>query len=128
MAFFGLFALQHRGQESAGIASADGASINVHTDMGLVTQIFRERDFLPLSGEFAIGHTRYSTTGTSQIFNAQPLVVEGAAGKLALAHNGNIINATHLKKQLQEQWGCDFCTTTDSEVIAHLMVNAPGRV
>ena len=126
MAFFGLFALQHRGQESAGIASADGSNINVHTDMGLVTQIFRERDFLPLSGEFAIGHTRYSTTGTSQIQNAQPLVVEGAAGKLALAHNGNIINASHLKKQLQEQWDCSFCTTTDSEVIAHLLANAPG--
>lgn len=126
VAFFGLFALQHRGQESAGIAAADGHNINVHTDMGLVTQIFRERDFLPLSGEFAIGHTRYSTTGTSQICNAQPLVVEGAAGKVALAHNGNIINASHLKKQLQDQWGCGFRTTTDSEVIAHLLVNAPG--
>ena len=126
VAFFGLFALQHRGQESAGIAAADGSSINVHTDMGLVTQIFRERDFLPLSGEFAIGHTRYSTTGTSQLFNAQPLIVEGIAGKLALAHNGNIINASHLKKQLHEQWGCNFRTTTDSEVIAHLLANAPG--
>ncbi len=126
MAFFGLFALQHRGQESAGIAAADGQNINVHTDMGLVTQIFRERDFLPLSGEFAIGHTRYSTTGTSQICNAQPLMVEGMAGKLALAHNGNIINASHLKKQLQEQWGCPFSTTTDSEVIAYLLANAPG--
>jgi amidophosphoribosyltransferase len=126
VAFFGLFALQHRGQESAGIAAADGRSINVHTDMGLVTQIFRERDFLPLSGDFAIGHTRYSTTGTSQLCNAQPLMVEGTAGKLALAHNGNIINAAHLKKQLQEQWDCSFCTTTDSEVIAHLLANAPG--
>ena len=127
MAFFGLFALQHRGQESAGIAAADGQCINVHADMGLVTQIFRERDFLPLAGEFAIGHTRYSTTGTSQLCNAQPLVVEGAAGKLALAHNGNIINASPLKSQLQEQWGCRFNSTTDSEVIAHLLVNAPGN-
>lgn len=127
VAFFGLFALQHRGQESAGIAASDGHTLNVHTDMGLVTQIFRERDFLPLSGEFAIGHTRYSTTGTSQLCNAQPLVVHGMAGKLALAHNGNIINASQLKKQLKEQWDCAFQTTTDSEVIAYLMVNAPGN-
>ena len=127
VAFFGLFALQHRGQESAGIAAADGHQLNVHTDMGLVTQIFRERDFLPLSGEFAIGHTRYSTTGTSQLCNAQPLVVEGLAGKLALAHNGNIINASQLKVQLKEQWGCRFNSTTDSEVIAHQLVNAPGN-
>ena len=127
VAFFGLFALQHRGQESAGIAAADGHQISVHTDMGLVTQIFRERDFLPLSGDFAIGHTRYSTTGTSQLCNAQPLVVEGLAGKLALAHNGNIINASQLKVQLQEQWGCHFNSTTDSEVIAHQLVNAPGN-
>ena len=127
VAFFGLFALQHRGQESAGIATADGQKINVHTDMGLVTQIFRERDFLPLTGELAIGHTRYSTTGTSQLCNAQPLVVEGLAGKLALAHNGNIINAPQLQVQLQEQVGCTFNTTTDSEVIAQLLVNAPGQ-
>ena len=127
VAFFGLFALQHRGQESAGIAAADGHNINVHTDMGLVTQIFRERDFLPLAGEFAIGHTRYSTTGSSQLCNAQPLVVEGAAGRLALAHNGNIINAHQVKQQLQEQWDCRFNSTTDSEVIAYLLANAPGN-
>ena len=126
VAFFGLFALQHRGQESAGIAAADGFEINVHTDMGLVTQIFRERDFFPLAGEFAIGHTRYSTTGTSQLCNAQPLVVQGRAGKLALAHNGNIINASQLKTQLEEQWDCRFNSTTDSEVIAYQLVNAPG--
>ena len=127
VAFFGLFALQHRGQESAGIAAADGRNINVHTDMGLVTQIFRERDFFPLSGEFAIGHTRYSTTGTSQLCNAQPLVVQGIAGKLALAHNGNIINAPQLKAQLRQQWDCQFTSTTDSEVIAYQLVNAPGN-
>ena len=127
VAFFGLFALQHRGQESAGIAAADGKSIKVHTDMGLVTQIFRERDFFPLSGEFAIGHTRYSTTGTSQLCNAQPLVVQGIAGTLALAHNGNIINAPQLKAQLQQQWDCQFNSTTDSEVIAYQLANAPGN-
>ena len=124
--FFGLFALQHRGQESAGIAASDGEHINVHTDMGLVTQIFRERDFYPLAGELAIGHTRYSTTGTSQLCNAQPLLVEGRAGRLALAHNGNIINAVQLKAQLQGQWDCQFASTTDSEVMAYQLVNAPG--
>ena len=124
--FFGLFALQHRGQESAGIAASDGEQINVHTDMGLVTQIFRERDFYPLAGELAIGHTRYSTTGTSQLCNAQPLLVEGRAGRLALAHNGNIINAVQLKVQLQGQWDCKFASTTDSEVMAYQLVNAPG--
>ena len=124
--FFGLFALQHRGQESAGIAASDGEQINVHTDMGLVTQIFRERDFYPLAGELAIGHTRYSTTGTSQLCNAQPLLVEGRAGRLALAHNGNIINAVQLKAQLQGQWDCKFASTTDSEVMAYQLVNAPG--
>ena len=127
VAFFGLFALQHRGQESAGIAAADGQTINVHTDMGLVTQIFRERDFLPLAGEWAIGHTRYSTTGTSQLCNAQPLLVAGRAGRLALAHNGNVINAAQIKEQLQQQWNCPFAATTDSEVIAYQLVNAPGQ-
>ena len=127
LVFFGLFALQHRGQESAGIAAADGENLSIHSDMGLVTQIFREPDFYPLAGELAIGHTRYSTTGSSQLCNAQPIPVDGQHGRLALAHNGNIINALQLKKQLEDQWGCDFTSTTDSEVIAYLLANAPGR-
>ena len=126
-AFFGLFALQHRGQESAGIATSDGEVINVHSQMGLVTQIFREQDFYPLVGDMAIGHTRYSTTGSSLLCNAQPIVVEGYHGKLALAHNGNIINTVQLKNQLKEQSNCSFSSTTDSEIIALLMVNAPGN-
>ncbi len=126
MAFFGLFALQHRGQESAGIAASNGETLNVHTDMGLVTQIFRERDFYPLTGEMAIGHTRYSTMGSSQLCNAQPIVVEGQHGKLALANNGNVINAPQLKDQLQDEWNCSFASTTDSEVLALLLVNAGG--
>jgi len=126
LAFFGLFALQHRGQESAGIAATDGESINVHADMGLVTQIFREKDFYPLAGEMAIGHTRYSTTGSSQRCNAQPFLVNSQHGQLALAHNGNIINSRQLKGQLQDQWNCQFTSTTDSEVIAYLLANAPG--
>jgi amidophosphoribosyltransferase len=127
LTFFGLFALQHRGQESAGIATSNGKNINVHSDMGLVTQIFREEDFYPLSGELAIGHTRYSTTGSSQLCNAQPVIVRGHHGRLALAHNGNIINTQQVKQQLEEQWNCSFTTTTDSELIAHLLVNAPGQ-
>lgn len=127
LTFFGLFALQHRGQESAGIAASNGTTINLHSNMGLVTQIFREEDFYPLSGELAIGHTRYSTTGSSQLCNAQPVVVQGHHGRLALAHNGNIINTLAVKQQLEEQWNCSFTTTTDSELIAHLLVNAPGQ-
>ena len=126
LTFFGLFALQHRGQESAGIASSDGESIAIHAEMGLVAQVFRENDFAPLSGELAIGHTRYSTTGSSELCNAQPLVVEGPAGTLALANNGNIINAFQLKEQLENERGCSFVSTTDTEVIARMVVNAPG--
>ena len=126
LAFFGLFALQHRGQESAGIAASNGESINVHAEMGLVTQIFRERDFYPLSGEQAIGHTRYSTTGSSLLCNAQPLIVNGAQGRLALANNGNIINSSQLKAQLQDEWNCSFTSTTDTEVVAYLLANAAG--
>ena len=126
-AYFGLFALQHRGQESAGIASSDGVNIKVHTQMGLVTQVFREQDFYPLSGERAIGHTRYSTTGSSESCNAQPLLVDGYHGTVALANNGNIINALQLKNQLQRDWGCTFTATTDTEVIAYLLANASGQ-
>ena len=124
--FFGLFALQHRGQESAGIATADGAHIRVHTRMGLVNQAFDEPDLERLTGHIAIGHTRYSTTGASKIDNAQPLVVRGPAGEIALAHNGNVVNALPLRRELKEE-GVQFQTTTDSEVIAWLIVHAPGK-
>ena len=127
LAFFGLFALQHRGQESAGIAATNGESLNVHSAMGLAAQVFRERDFYPLAGEFAIGHTRYSTTGTSQLRNAQPFLVGGHHGQLALAHNGNVTNSRQMKRQLQDQWDCHFTSTTDSEIIAYLLANAPGQ-
>ena len=126
LAFFGLFALQHRGQESAGIAASNGRDVRAHAEMGLVTQIFREPDFYPLSGEIAIGHTRYSTTGSSELCNAQPLLVQGYHGQLALANNGNIINSLQLKEQLQQSWGCSFSSTTDSEVFAYMLANASG--
>ena len=126
LAFFGLFALQHRGQESAGIAAANGENVVVHADMGLVTQIFREPDFYPLVGDMAIGHTRYSTSGSSELCNAQPLLVDGKHGQLAVANNGNIINALQLRDQLQDEWNCTFASTTDTEVIAQLLAHATG--
>src|SRR5947207_2635755 len=96
--FFGLFALQHRGQESAGIAVADGETIRVHKDMGLVTQIFDEKALHSLEGgHIAIGHTRYSTTGSSVVRNAQPLCSTSHVGQLAVAHNGNLVNTSGLR-------------------------------
>ena len=127
LAFFGLFALQHRGQESAGIAASDGRSLKVHTGMGLVSQIFREEELYPLSGGMAIGHTRYSTTGSSEACNAQPFLVSGVHGELALGHNGNVVNALQIQQDLRREWGCSFSSSTDSEVMAYLLANAPGQ-
>ena len=127
LVFFGLFALQHRGQESAGIVSSDGLFLKKHIQMGLVGQAFREEDLSSLTGHMAIGHTRYSTTGSSNARNAQPFVVSGINGELALGHNGNIINAFDLRKQAQERWDCTFSSGTDSEVMAFLLANAPGK-
>lgn len=125
VAFFGLYALQHRGQESAGIASGDGECIRIRTSMGLVGQAFQEDDLSYLPGHVAIGHTRYSTTGSSQINNAQPIISKTSELELALAHNGNVINAMELKQEL-EGWGCTFSGSNDSEIIAHMLANAPA--
>ena len=125
-AFYGLFALQHRGQESAGIATATGHRIHLFTGMGLVSQAFRESDLERLEGHIAIGHTRYSTTGSTQPQNAQPILSSNGPVELALAHNGNVINAVELRQELEE-WGCAFTSSTDSEVIAHLLAWAPGN-
>ncbi len=125
-AFYGLFALQHRGQESAGIATATGKRIHNYTSMGLVSQAFRESDLERLEGHIAIGHTRYSTTGSTRIQNAQPLMAENGGLELALAHNGNVINAGKLRAELVEM-GASFSTGTDSEVIAQMLVHAPGE-
>ncbi len=122
----GLFALQHRGQESAGVAASDGGKISVHTGMGLVSEAFRDGDTDRITGDLAIGHTRYSTTGASDYCNAQPLLVSGVNGPLAVAHNGNIINSVQLREQLRARWDCHFATSTDSEVVSHLLANAPG--
>ena len=126
MAAVGLFALQHRGQESAGVATAAAGRLHTYTGMGLVSEAFADGGIDRLPGALAIGHTRYSTTGASEPCNAQPLLVSGINGPLAVAHNGNIVNSAPLRQRLQTEHGCVFQTTTDSEVIAHLLVNAPG--
>ena len=126
VAFYGLYALQHRGQESAGIVTADGHDLHAKLGMGLVSQVFDEEDLHHLRGDIAIGHNRYSTTGSSRIKNAQPFRVEGPNGQLALGHNGNLVNADVLRTDLEDE-GHEFTTTTDSEVIARILAHAPGH-
>jgi amidophosphoribosyltransferase len=123
--FYGLYALQHRGQESAGIASANERRLYLKTGMGLVSQVFTEEDLTALPGHMAMGHTRYSTTGSSKPENAQPIVIDGPHGQMALGHNGNIVNARVIAADLVEQ-GLSFGTGTDSEVIARALAHAPG--
>ncbi|MBD2356933.1 amidophosphoribosyltransferase [Tolypothrix sp. FACHB-123] len=117
LTYFGLYALQHRGQESAGIATFEGTTVHLHKDMGLVSQVFNESVLQELPGNLAVGHTRYSTTGSSRKVNAQPAVVESRLGKLALAHNGNLVNTVQLREELLQSQ-CNLVTTTDSEMIA----------
>lgn len=126
LTFFALFALQHRGQESAGICTSDGESLHNLTGMGLVTQVFNERDLGKLNGPLAIGHTRYSTTGSSRAVNAQPFVVSGDLGSLALAHNGNVLHTRELRAAVRRH-GVEPRTSTDSELIAHLIAHAEGE-
>ena len=124
--FFGLFALQHRGQESAGIATSQGDKINLQAQMGLVSQVFREEYLAALPGHVGIGHTRYSTMGGSKEYNAQPLLADGQRGQIAIGHNGNVINAADLRIELAEEFGSVFEKTSDTEVIAELFAKAPG--
>jgi amidophosphoribosyltransferase len=126
LTFFALFALQHRGQESSGIATADGKKIRVYTGMGRVSNVFTEGSLGGLTGHIAIGHNRYSTSGSSRAINAQPILVGNDTETFALAHNGNIINATHLYEELVAQ-GYKFNGSTDSEVIANLILSSPGK-
>ena len=120
LTYYGLYALQHRGQESAGIVTSDGKQFRVHKGMGLVPQVFTGEMLHNLVGPMAIGHTRYSTTGSSHIRNAQPLTVDCARGQIAIAHNGNLTNAAQLRDELEGK-GSIFQTTVDSEIILHLM-------
>jgi len=125
LTFFALFALQHRGQESAGIATADGKKIQFFGDMGLVSQVFDETSLGQLSGHIAIGHNRYSTTGSSRSINIQPLVLGMGNDTIAIANNGNIVNAEHLYHELCDQ-GYNFRSSTDTEVIGDLILSAPS--
>jgi amidophosphoribosyltransferase len=120
LTYYGLYALQHRGQESAGIVTCDGRQFREHKGMGLVPQIFDGSILHKLVGDMAVGHTRYSTTGSSHIRNAQPLTVDCARGQIAVAHNGNLTNAAQLREELEAK-GSIFQTTVDSEIILHLM-------
>jgi amidophosphoribosyltransferase len=124
LTFFGLYALQHRGQESAGIATSDGRTAYMHKGMGLVAQVFNEENLRPLVGHLAIGHTRYSTTGSSHLRNAQPCLIETIYGPLGVAHNGNITNALELRHMLLER-GVGLSSTTDSEVITQMLAAPP---
>jgi amidophosphoribosyltransferase len=117
LTYFGLYALQHRGQESAGIATFEGTKVHLHKEMGLVSQVFNESILNQLPGNLAVGHTRYSTTGSSRVVNAQPAVVETDLGTLALAHNGNLVNTPQLREELLQS-NCNLVTSTDSELIA----------
>lgn len=122
LTYYGLFALQHRGQESAGIVTTngEGSSFQLHRDMGLVSQVFGAEELEALKGTRAVGHTRYSTTGSSTLKNAQPFVVDCYRGQIAVAHNGNLINAAVLRDELERK-GSIFQTTADSEIIPHLL-------
>ena len=120
LTYYGLYALQHRGQESAGIVTSDGKNFRAHRGMGLVPQIFNGDVLHQLVGNIAVGHTRYSTTGSSQLKNAQPLTVDCARGQIAIAHNGNLTNAARLRDELEAR-GSIFQTTVDSEIILHLL-------
>ncbi len=120
LTYYGLYALQHRGQESAGIVTSDHGEFREHKRMGLVSQIFNADVLRGLTGTMAVGHVRYSTTGSSHLRNAQPLTGTGKRGQIAIAHNGNLTNAAQLREQLEES-GAIFQTTVDSEIILHLL-------
>jgi amidophosphoribosyltransferase len=120
LAYLGLHALQHRGQESAGIVTSDGMALHMHKSMGLVADIFQEAVLAKLPGTLAIGHTRYSTAGDSALLNAQPIMVQSNKGMVALAHNGNLVNAQDIRHRLDSQ-GSIFQTNSDTEVIVHLI-------
>src|SRR5581483_7124583 len=113
MAFFGLFALQHRGQEAAGIAVSDGEQMRLHKEVGLLSQIFNAENLARLQGHYAIGHTRYSTTGSSLRRNAQPFMIETLHGPLAVAHNGNLVNAADLRQRVLQR-GVGLSSSSDS--------------
>ncbi|MBU2540475.1 MAG: amidophosphoribosyltransferase [Candidatus Omnitrophica bacterium] len=126
LTYLGLYALQHRGEESAGIVSSDKGIISIYKNMGLVNEVFTPARLKTLKGSIAFGHIRYSTTGSSSIKNAQPIVIDHLGSSLSIGHNGNLVNSLSLKKQLEAK-GSIFRTATDSEIILHLMARAKTR-
>jgi amidophosphoribosyltransferase len=126
LSFYGLHALQHRGEESAGICTSDGKEFYYHRNMGLVKEVFDNERIKYLQGSSAIGHVRYSTAGASKLQNAQPLVFKYRGGDLAIATNGNIVNADEIRKELEEQ-GSIFQTTSDTEVVIHLIARSKHK-
>ena len=125
MTFFGLYALQHRGQEAAGMAVADGQTMSIHKGVGLVSHVFTPAAMADLKGHYAIGHTRYSTTGSSSLRNAQPFMIETIHGPLALAHNGNLVNSIELRNELMQQ-GVGFSSSSDTEVMTMMLARNGG--
>jgi amidophosphoribosyltransferase len=123
-AYLGLYGLQHRGQESAGIVTSDGATLYAHKGMGYVSEVFDDQKLSQLVGDSAIGHVRYSTTGQSLIVNAQPVISDSWRGQIAIAHNGNLVNSAQLRQRLEAE-GAIFSSTTDTEVILHLLARCP---
>lgn len=122
LTYFGLYALQHRGQESAGIVSSDGVKVHEHKAMGLVPEVFTESILGKLHGSMALGHVRYSTTGGSSVINAQPFTASHRGGTIAIAHNGNLVNTRQLRDELEAD-GAIFQSSTDSEVVVHLLAH-----
>ncbi len=125
MTFFGLYALQHRGQEAAGMAVADGQVMSMHKGIGFVSRVFTPESMADLKGHYAIGHTRYSTTGSSSLRNAQPFMIETIHGPLALAHNGNLVNSADLRHELMQQ-GVGFSSSSDTEVMTMMLARNGG--
>ncbi|MBK7319841.1 amidophosphoribosyltransferase [Candidatus Villigracilis affinis] len=125
MTFFGLYALQHRGQEAAGMAVADGQTMSMHKGVGFVSHVFTPNVMADLKGHYAIGHTRYSTTGSSSLRNAQPFMIETINGPLALAHNGNLVNSAELRQELMQQ-GVGFSSSSDTEVMTMMLARNGG--
>ncbi len=126
LTYLGLFALQHRGEESAGIATSDGKHLIVHKELGLVGDIFKPDVLKKLPGKISIGHVRYSTTGSTLLKNAQPIMVDYSRGQIAVAHNGNLVNAKKLRDEL-EAYGSIFASTVDSEIVVHLMARPDSK-
>ncbi len=126
MTYLGLYALQHRGQESAGIAASDRAHVRISREMGYVADIFDGETLASLPGSIAIGHVRYSTAGESKLLNAQPILIDCAHGQIAVCHNGNLVNARELRDQLVGQ-GSIFQSSSDTEVLLHLYARSKAR-